>query len=324
MAHKILITGAAGFIGGSILADFLASSNPLLKKDNISAAVRSQEQADALSKLGINVIRLDLGDEEAVVAAILGNDISVVIHTASCIDARLVLPLITGLGQQRELNGKKTAFIHIAGTSSFYKSTGWPHEEFNDTDPIFETEKQIEVHFPVRVVNIAVTEHAMAQGVPSFVVVPPLRTPAVQISDLMAFYECLVSKILSGESPPSGDKGYYLPMSHYFNWWGVLGNLATKLHDRGLTKDSETNVWPSDEVAASALSIPLPYVRVLWDSGLNVSTEKNVKLGWKPEWNENRMLLSLDDEIQSVIDSEGPKSSSLDAMKKAAEQGSLY
>jgi len=36
------------------------------------------------------------------------------------------------------------------------------------------------------------------------------------------------------------------------------------------------------------------------------------------------MLLSLDDEIQSVIDSEGPKSSSLDAMKKAAEQGSLY
>jgi len=74
MAHKVLITGAAGFIGGSILADFLASSNPLLKKDNISAAVRSQEQADALSKLGISVIRLDLGDEEAVVAAILGND----------------------------------------------------------------------------------------------------------------------------------------------------------------------------------------------------------------------------------------------------------
>jgi len=105
------------------------------------------------------------------------------------------------------------------------------------------------------------------------------RTPAVQISDLMAFYECLVSKILSGESPPSGDKGYYFPMSHYFNWWGVLGNLATKLHDRGLTKDSETNVWPSDEVAASALSIPLPYVRVLWDSGLVLIIKKeNIEL----------------------------------------------
>jgi uncharacterized protein YbjT (DUF2867 family) len=74
MAHKILITGAAGFIGGSILADFLASNNPLFEKKNISAAVRSQEQAEALSKLGINVIRLDLGDEEAVIAAILRND----------------------------------------------------------------------------------------------------------------------------------------------------------------------------------------------------------------------------------------------------------
>lgn len=32
------------------------------------------------------------------------------------------------------------------------------------------------------------------------------------------------------------------------------------------------------------------------------------------------MLLSLGDEIQNVIDSDGPKSSSLDAMKKVAEQ----
>jgi hypothetical protein len=84
---------------------------------------------------------------------------------------------------------------------------------------------------------------------------------------LTAFYECLVLKIISGESLPSGDKGYYFPISHYFNWWEVLGNIAYNLHARGLTEGSETHVWPSDEVAASALSIPLPYVRVLWDSG---------------------------------------------------------
>ncbi|PVH79367.1 NAD(P)-binding protein [Cadophora sp. DSE1049] len=357
MAHKFLITGAAGFIGGSILTDFLASNNPLLKKGNISAAVRSQEQADALSNLGISVIRLDLGNEEAVFAAILHNDISVVIHTASCIDAKLVLPLISGLGKQRELSGKETAFIHTSGTSSFYKSTGWPYEEFKDTDAIFETEKQVEVPFPVRVVNVAVKEHAEAQGVRSFVVVPPLvygkgkgawnkvsvqfpgsirasisqqktsrfeadtRTPAVHISDLTGFYQCLISNFLSGDSTPSGDKGYYFPISHYFNWWEVLENFATALYDRGLTKDRETHVWPSDEVAASALSIPLPYVRVLWDSGLKVSTEKNTKLGWNPEWNKDRMLLSLEDEIQNVVDSGGLKSSSLDAMKKVAEKG---
>ncbi|KAH7386207.1 hypothetical protein BKA64DRAFT_136350 [Cadophora sp. MPI-SDFR-AT-0126] len=358
MPHKILITGAAGFIGGSILTDFLASNNPLLKKENISAAVRSQEQADALSNLGINVIRLDLSNEEAVIAAILRNDISIILHTASCIDTKPVLPLITGLGKQRELSGRETTFIHTSGTSSFYKITGWPYEEFKDTDPILQTEKEVESLFPVRMVNVAVTEYAKAQGVRSFVIVPPLvygkgkgawnqvsvqipgsirasisqqktskfetntRTPAVHISDLTTFYQCLISKVLSGDSIPSGENGYYFAISHYFNWWDVLENLATALYGRGLIKDPEIHFWPSDEVAASALNIPLPYVRVLWDSGLMVSTEKNTKIGWKPEWNKDRMLLSLEDEIQNVVDSDGPKSSSLDAMKKAAEKGS--
>jgi hypothetical protein len=57
--------------GGSLIADFLASNNPLPKKQNIIAAVRSEEQAKALSKLGISVLQLDLNDEEAVVGRIL-------------------------------------------------------------------------------------------------------------------------------------------------------------------------------------------------------------------------------------------------------------
>lgn len=42
-----------------------------MKKENIIAAVRSEEQVKSLSKLGITVLQLDLTDESAVVESLL-------------------------------------------------------------------------------------------------------------------------------------------------------------------------------------------------------------------------------------------------------------
>ena len=60
--------------GGSIVADFLASGNTLLDKDHIIATVRSEEQAKELSKLGINVLQLNLTDEKSVMENVLRYD----------------------------------------------------------------------------------------------------------------------------------------------------------------------------------------------------------------------------------------------------------
>lgn len=87
MRSKILITSAAGYMydipsgafvnnwllyrGGSVVADFLAGKNIRIEKEHICVAVRSKEQAKALSKLGINVLQLDLTDEKTVVESLL-------------------------------------------------------------------------------------------------------------------------------------------------------------------------------------------------------------------------------------------------------------
>lgn len=60
--------------GGSVVTDFLSSSSALFTKEQMHAAVRSEAQAQALSKLGINVLRLDLGDEESVVGSLRAYD----------------------------------------------------------------------------------------------------------------------------------------------------------------------------------------------------------------------------------------------------------
>jgi saccharopine dehydrogenase-like NADP-dependent oxidoreductase len=57
--------------GGSLVSDFQASDKPALKAAQIVAAVRSTEQAEALSKEGIDVLQLDLADEKAVVETVL-------------------------------------------------------------------------------------------------------------------------------------------------------------------------------------------------------------------------------------------------------------
>lgn len=56
------------------MRDFLASKNIQIKKEHITAAVRSEEHAKVLSKLGVSVLQLDLTDEKGVVESLLRHD----------------------------------------------------------------------------------------------------------------------------------------------------------------------------------------------------------------------------------------------------------
>jgi uncharacterized protein YbjT (DUF2867 family) len=85
MGQNILVTGAAGYIllfirssyehsGGSLVAEFISRKSGPIKEANSSAAVRSEEQAESLSKLGVNVIQIDLSDEASMAEALLHNE----------------------------------------------------------------------------------------------------------------------------------------------------------------------------------------------------------------------------------------------------------
>ncbi|CZR39097.1 uncharacterized protein FPRO_05711 [Fusarium proliferatum ET1] len=173
MSRNILVTGAAGYIGGSIVADLL-SKHPEITKDQIVAAVRTDEQAKALSTPGINVLKLDLSDEQAVINEISSHKISVMVHAANSISPGLALPLINALAKQKEVAGKPTYFIHTSGLSAFYANSGWSCRVNKDTDAVFETEKEFADSYPVRKTDVMVIEHAQAQGVTPFVVVPSI------------------------------------------------------------------------------------------------------------------------------------------------------
>ncbi|KAL4778429.1 hypothetical protein BJX76DRAFT_143798 [Aspergillus varians] len=354
MSSKILITGAAGYIGGSLVADFLSDNSPAISKDQIIAAVRSQEQADALAKLDIPVLQLDLADKDAVLEAILSHNVNIVIHTTSAIDPATALSLIDALGKQREDSGKKTYFIHTSGLSAFYEGTGWPAGRYKDTDAVFETEKRLAQSFPIRNTDVSVIEHAEKRGVTSFVVVPSCvygkgtgewnkvsvvlpvyfqaslthkavwkfpentKVSAVHISDLTALYSRIIETLLQDEPLPSDKEGYYFALAHDIFFGDVLDHLAIALKARGLVTDSEARIYPNNKVASELLGVPEQFVTALWNSGDNIVAEVPFKIGWKPQWTKERFFDNINDEIDAALELGKAKSTLIDSLWRAA------
>lgn len=93
------------------------------------------------------------------------------------------------------------------------------------------------------------------------------KVSGVHISDLTALYGRIIDKIHRKETIQSGTEGYYFALAHDLFWWETLDHLAAALNARGLVTDSKTRLWPSDEAAAEALGVPVPFVQLLWNSG---------------------------------------------------------
>ncbi|KAJ5808690.1 hypothetical protein N7474_009959 [Penicillium riverlandense] len=351
MNTDILVTGAGGYIGGSIVADFASHRGGLLETAKIHAAVRSKEQARSLSKLDVSVLQVDLSDQEALSGYVLRNDIGIIIHTATSIDAQVALNLITALRRRRETSGKETFFVHTSGLSAFDANTGWPFGEVKDSDPVFDLEKQSADSYIVRQVDVFIAEQTKAAGLTGVIVMPPTlhgrgtgtwnqlspQIPALvkaslkhkqvykfsenreviltHISDLTTFYAQLMEAILQRKQLPTGEQGYYFTVSHAVAWWDILDRLAVAMHARGLVNEPTTKVWPSDEVAAESLGVPIKFAHSMWNSSPKVVCVNKDKIGWQPTWSRERLVESLDEEIDDFLELGMPKSSLLDSLK---------
>ncbi|KAJ5449578.1 uncharacterized protein N7458_006027 [Penicillium daleae] len=358
MGANILVTGACGYIGGSIVADFARHKGGLLETARIHAAVRSDTQAESLSTLDVTVVKIDLSNPYALAGYMIRNDVSIVIHTATSIDPEVAQNLITALKKRREANGKKAFFVHTSGLSAFDDNNGWPFGLVRDIDPVYFLEKQCTDSYIVRQVDVLVAEQTQAAGLTGLIVMPPTlhgrgsgtwnrlspQIPALvkaaiknrqvyrfekdriysspsqevvltHISDLTTFYAQLTEAILQKRALPAGMSGYYFTVSHSVRWWDILDRLAEAMHARGLVDGPTTRVWPSDSFAAEALGVPVKFARSIWDSSPKVVCLNKDLIGWKPVWNRERLLQSIDQEIDDYLELGMPKSSLLDSLR---------
>ncbi|KAJ5995600.1 hypothetical protein N7481_002577 [Penicillium waksmanii] len=352
MSLNVLVTGASGYIGGSIVAEILSlKRGGTLGALVIHAAVRSLEQAQSLTKLDVNVFQLNLSDETAVTESLLSNDIDLVINNATCIDPQIASSLISGLQKQREATGREVFFVQTTGLSAFDENTNWPFGEVKDTDNVYGLERQSRETYVVREVDTFVIEQTKKAGVTGFLIFPPTlhgrgsgtwnqlspQIPALiqasinhkqvykfgesrdatlaHVSDVAKFYGQLIEAIFLGKKLPAGEDGHYFLVSHVVSWWDIMDRLAANLHERGLVTTASTKVWPSDEMAAESVGVPTRFAHSIWNSSPKVLCEKATIIGWKPVWTGESFLNSLYQEVDDFLELGLPKSSLLHSLK---------
>ena len=176
---KVLVSGATGYIGGSILSHLL-SSKEATKRIEIAVVIRNDKRAEYFSSLGLKIYPIkDLDDSEALRAAASEND--VVIQAASGYHAASATALIEGLGLRKKRHSDaEVYFIHTSGTSNLadrpITRTFTESRDFSDEDQdIYEYLKRRESieQYAQRTTDLAVVETGKKENVPTTIIMSP-------------------------------------------------------------------------------------------------------------------------------------------------------
>jgi len=175
---RLLITGATGYIGGSVLSTILKSNENVIRKLEVSALVRGEDKAASLSSLGVRPILFkDLDDLDVIRTAASEHD--VVIHTASGFHTASAKALILGLAERKRQTGKDVYYIHTSGTSNLGDRpiTGQYTESriFSDKENIYAYMKHRESveAYPQRTTDLAVVDTGRDAGVKTYIIMSP-------------------------------------------------------------------------------------------------------------------------------------------------------
>ncbi|KAI0331856.1 NAD-P-binding protein [Cubamyces sp. BRFM 1775] len=112
----IFLTGATGYIGGSVLQRLL--SHPNAANFDITALVRNANKAKVLeAQFGVKTVLGSLQDLDKLTT--LAANARVTIHTADCDDVEAIKAILSGLKQRHDKTGELPILIHTSGTGEF-------------------------------------------------------------------------------------------------------------------------------------------------------------------------------------------------------------
>ncbi|KAL2836072.1 hypothetical protein BJX68DRAFT_274708 [Aspergillus pseudodeflectus] len=179
---KILLTGATGFIGGSILTALLQSSHSSIQSSPITCLLRDANRAALLTSTygeRVNpVVYNGLDDLETTTAVAAQHDL--VINTTLGYHSASTKALLRGLAQRKDQSRRDVWFIHTSGTSNIGdKPITQPAalKEFDDlVDDVYAYEKALEAAEPYaqRTTELGVIDTGLELGVKTLVIMSPI------------------------------------------------------------------------------------------------------------------------------------------------------
>ncbi|KAL3482038.1 hypothetical protein BJX99DRAFT_269437 [Aspergillus californicus] len=179
---EILLTGATGFIGGSVLTALLRSPALSLQSKSITCLLRGADRAALLTSTygeRVKPVLYDgLDDLETTTAVAAEHDI--VINTTLGYHSASTKALLRGLAQRKTQTGHDVWMVHTSGTSNIGdKPITNPVgvREFDDlVDNVYAHEKALEAAEPYaqRTTELGVIETGLELGVKTLVIMSPI------------------------------------------------------------------------------------------------------------------------------------------------------
>ncbi|KAM0249827.1 hypothetical protein ACHAQJ_008895 [Trichoderma viride] len=246
---RILLIGASGYIGGSVLSSLLSSDLPSLKGKTISVVVRREDQAKALAKIG------------AIPVLFNGLD-----------DLEMMRKIASAYDRDHPIKG---IFIE--------------NHVFSDKEDIFSYEKYREsiTQYDQRTSDVTVIETGLEAGVKTYIIMPPLiygrgsglfNTLSIQIpllirqaiksghaeiiglgdpvwnhvhvSDPTELYKLFIHRILTTQPLTSGPRGIYFAESGEHSWRQLATSIGKAGVSLGILESSQVQHLRLEDAAA--------------------------------------------------------------------------
>ncbi|KAI4617736.1 hypothetical protein J4E83_006068 [Alternaria metachromatica] len=173
---SVLITGASGYLGGSLLAAL--HNDELPEHKDIYALVRSPDQAEAVKKYGARPLTLNLQDEESVIKSIVDAQISVIFFLVDAMNSDMQVPMIKALAEVKKQTGREVHYLHTSGAKIFSEHAGMPIDRpLPDTDAgLYKLQKSSKAPHQLLTqatnTNNVIIETAEEHGVRSYIFIP--------------------------------------------------------------------------------------------------------------------------------------------------------
>ncbi|KAH6900619.1 NAD dependent epimerase/dehydratase family protein [Thelonectria olida] len=324
---QILLTGATGYIGGTVLTHLINSSSPAIKNATITFHQVVYEGLDDLEATASTAAQLDL-----VINATLGY------HLASA------QALLRGLARRKKATGRDVWMIHTSGVSNLgdqpISGAFSETRECDDAkDDIYAYEQHREAlpPYPQRSTELGVTNAGLEWGVTTLVIMSPtiygvrsglFNTASIQIptyirsalnhgcatvvgegkgvwdrvhvQDLADLYEIVAARILErgGEGVPTGKRGIIFSGNGRHSWADIAQSVA------GLQSNQVDSIN-----LAQAVKIIASYLDRVDESMVEVGLSSNSRtvssvartLGRKPTRGEKAWNRGFHDDLKAVL-----------------------